>query len=209
MSSFFVLSVFPDFSAEGDDGLKIERGIATERLKLLRLTAGLLLAVVFISAAPFSSACRRHLQDMVFSILTRAEAAVQFLIIAQARVIADGRGLAFDGMHFLQSAAEPKQDSGEALPTLAALRRRLNALRAVLKNLRRHGLRLLRRVNGTRAGCGDDVKPLPRRRGPLRVWPSLTDPIDRPPDKAFRFILTAFFPSSRMRAEGIGGWAAL
>ena len=185
--------------------MEIEHGIATQRLRLLRLLAGLLVAVAFLSAAPFSTAYRQWLRGFVFSVLTRAEAAAQCLVIAQARILAYQRGVNFEPAQCLH-AVGPASD--EKMPTLAALRRRISALRAVLNNLPRHGMRLLRRMRGicvegsgkTRLGFIWDVCD------GLGAWRMGADPIERPPDKPLRFVFTAFSlpPVSGREALAVG-----
>ena len=74
--------------------------------------------------------------------------------------------------------------SDDAVLTLAMLRRRIDALRNLLRTLPRHGLRLLRRAERPHRSrdCGARVvipMPLPSHHD---AWLG-TDRIERPPDK--------------------------
>jgi len=185
--------------------LSVEQGIAIQRLRLLRLVAGLLLSIAVLSVAPFSMNCRRHVRGWVFSFLTRAESAAQALVIAQAAVVARRRGLRFASQSFFGSGEKPVAEpalSDELLPSFGALRQRLRALRALLENLPRRGLRLLRRVIGERAGQGDE-RAVFYCDPPLHAFRLATDPIERPPDKGSVLRRGGYFPPSRTRAGGV------
>jgi hypothetical protein len=75
-----------------------------QRQKLLRLVAGLLVAVAFVSAGPFSCAVAAWVSSVVSSVLSRAEAAAQCLVIVQARIIAARTGSAVNACLTLVSA---------------------------------------------------------------------------------------------------------
>ena len=164
--------------------MEIEQGIGTQRLKLLRMIAGLLMVIVFMSAAPFSSDCRRWFRGFIFSVLTRAEAAAQSLVIAQAIVLAHRRELSFTPFMPLDIAQKPDLNASRSvdpLPTLVSLSHRLRALRGVLMNLTRHGLRLLQRMSGA-ISSQRDSKPAAAP-NLLLVWQLALKRVERPPIK--------------------------
>jgi len=181
--SFYAVSGFPITKDTND--LQIEQGIATQRLRLFRLVTGLLIAVAFVSAAPFSRACRCWMCGAILSILSRAELAVQYLVISQARIIAARCGVrvqSADLFAAMERRREARASAQAVLPSVAHLRRRLIVLRDVLAHLPRHGLRLLRRVLGSGV---ETIGPcfavsLEARLSEFRL---IADPIERPPDK--------------------------
>ena len=161
--------------------MEIEQGIRIQQLKLLRIVAGLLALVVFVSLAPFSCDCRRWVRGIVFSILTRAECAAQHLMIAQARLIASHRGLCIDATRFFHpvEAGDPEES---ALPSLRRLWVRIKALRARLLDLPRHAHRLLRRVVRAISGQASVCDPEPSEPPMLRGWRLEAVRVERPPD---------------------------
>jgi len=135
------------FQQEANDGVDFEQALQTQRDALLRLLAGLFVAVAVISVAPIAPAWSRRVRSFVYSVLQRAEAAGQCLVLAQAYILARDHG----GPQGL--VRPPSRDPVEApcfdaddLPSLAELRCRMNALRALLRNLPRSGRRLLGRM---------------------------------------------------------------
>ena len=176
--------------------MDLERAIDAQRLKLLRLIAGWLAVVAFVSGAPFSPEFPRWVRAYVSSVLSRAECAAQYLVIAQARLIAGRTGCDFDQALFFDCAAlnSAGQARGESL---AALRGRLKTLRVVLENLPRYGLRLLHRVEKRArrlvheriaVPCSDmqDAKT-------LCAWRLIGVRIERPPDKGISARLGRFY----------------
>lgn len=168
-----------------DDGLEIEHGIRAQWLKLLRIIAGLLTVVTFVSLVPFSCECRRWVREMVFSVLSRAECAAHHLVIAQARLMAGQQGLSVDPERLFHAAAT-RRSPVAALPTVRGLWVRLRALRALLLDLPRHGDRLLRRALRR-------LSEQPKTRGftpieppMLRVWRLAAVRVERPPDRRLR-----------------------
>ena len=189
--------------------MEIEQGISTQRLRLSRLVTGLLVVVAFLSAAPFSCAYRTWLRRALLSILTRAEYAAQCLVMVQARILAVQAGVrdrntlfAAAREHLHNLASSPEED----LPSFRALRRRLRELQAVLANLPRYALRLLRRLlgAGTGSGRGRFVVCTEMRPRALRLG---GDVLDRPPDKG-SFDVTRRFSSPGFPVGGVGRCAA-
>ena len=125
--------------------MDMEQALETQRFKLLRLLAGLAVVVGFLFVAPIAPAWSRWIRGYVFSLLRRAEPAAQSLVLVQACVLAKGCGEAVD-VSRLARRSFPGEADDEALPSLAALSRRMDALRRVLEDLPRHGRRLLQRA---------------------------------------------------------------
>jgi len=124
----------------------IERALETQRLRLLRMVAGLVVLVGFLSAHPVSRGFSIWTCRFVGSILSRAEAAARYLVIAQARM--------------------------------------LKALRAILMDLPRHALRLLRRIEKQSRVDTHQPSPYPDTRlsTSCHDWRLAGNRIDRPPD---------------------------
>ena len=166
-----------------EDRLEIEHGIRAQRLKLLRIIAGLLTLVVLVSLAPFSCDCRRWVREMVFSVLARAECAARHLVIAQAVRIAGQRGLCVDPACFFHTGKACRLEQ-EELPSLRGLRLRIKALRARLVDLPRQAHRLLGRVLKAISGQSSVCDPNPSEPSMLCVWQLKAVRVERPPDKA-------------------------
>jgi len=66
---FYLLSI--DSQRKAADGVDMERALETQRLKLLRVLAGLVLAVAFVSGAPLSRDFSRWARGVVASVLSR------------------------------------------------------------------------------------------------------------------------------------------
>lgn len=204
--------------------MEFETALETQRLKLLRLLAGWLAAVAFLAALPFSPALSRWVGGVVLSVLARAEAAAQYLVIAQARLIAAQTGRAVDSERFSDFRIPSGADRASA-GSLTDLRLRLEALRVLLEDLPRFALRLLRRAEKRAGRLGGTRLTAPR---PVTGDPEALCPwrlarlrIERPPDKT-SFESRRFAPpqdesgagsahvttSPRSRAGGEGGWRA-
>ena len=118
----------------------MEGAIETQRLKLLRLLAGLAVALGFLSTAPVAVGWSRWVRSVVFSVLRRAESAAHSLEFAQACV--DAKKCVGQPQHSLPY--DPAFEADDEPPSLAVLRRRTNALWRILEDFPRHGHRLLR-----------------------------------------------------------------
>lgn len=151
--------------------LQIEKGIATQRLRLFRLLAGLSITVAFAVAVPFSCECRRWIRRTVLSILSRAERAVHK---HPAQLIAVLNGL-----------SEEPLWSKDDLPSLTALHARIKALCTLLDDLPRQGLRLLRPIIGPRSGRTGwgHSRGVAFRQSRFHAWRLGGVRIERPPDK--------------------------
>ena len=166
--------------------MDFERTLETQRLKLLRIVAGLLVVAGFLSVGPISRAFSAWASGFIHSILSRAETAARYLVIARARSMMAGSGRNVDQSRFLEASA-PTSAVDESEVSISALRKRLNALRAVLMDLPRYAARLIHRIykelRRTDRTCRD--LPCPDLRRP--TWPCDGDicasRIERPPDK--------------------------
>ena len=176
--------------------MDMEQALETQRLKLLRLLAGLAVALGFVSLAPAVSLLPRWARSYVASVLVRAESAVQSLVYVTAcgvlreRALTSPVGLSFPS---LPTAALPEDE-----PSTAALLHRIKVLRSVLEDLPRHAKRMIARL----------IKPESKPRTPSQDWKILVEVsatadapiaarIERPPDKGRRprAIMMRFAPS--------------
>jgi len=163
-----------------------EQAIETQRLRLLRLVVGLVFAVGFLSVGPVSRGFSVWACGFVGSVLSRAELATRYLLVAHAQIIMARRGFGWDGNRF--SVPLPCEfEVPAAEMSVADCLARLRALRAVLKDLPRHALRLIRRIEKQlRRVRADRPKPHPDARfsAPLHALRLPESRIERPPDKA-------------------------
>lgn len=191
--------------------MDLERTIETQRLKLLRIVAGLVVLVGFLSVGPISRGFSISLRGFVGSILSRAEAAAQYLVIGQARLIIAGSSNDGDQNRFSETLARVLV-ADETDVSLPECRERLKALRAVLMDLPRHAARLLRRIEKRmrRTAGADRISPHPVERlsASLRDWHLATIRIERPPDKT-RPTSLIILPPPEPRAGGAGRWSDL
>jgi len=162
----------------------MERALETQRLRLLRLLAGLVFALALVPLAPAVSMVPRWIRSYVSSVLARMESAADGLVIVSAYLLFRHRAAA-------ALAARPIDPPHvEVIPedgfSVDHLLSRISALRAKLNNLPRHARRLIQR-------CSEkEVSP---SRIPFLIAPEdfATDQavrsarIDRPPDKGIRF----------------------
>lgn len=119
-------------------------------------------------------------------------------------VLAARRGLRVEPSRFFAlGGGDDRVGSTEELPSLAALRARLNALQAVLADLPRYGLRLLRRVIGPRSRrvARGGARPMAVLGGRFPDLGLVATRVERPPDKVSG-VLTVGVPPSRFRAGG-------
>lgn len=158
--------------------MDIERALETQRLRLLRMVAGLVVLVGFLSAHPVSRGFSIWTCRFVGSILSRAEAAARYLVIAQARMMDARNGI---DVSFSESLALVTDDA-DVSPT--EYQRRLKALRAILMDLPRHALRLLRRIEKQSRVDTHQPSPYPDTRlsTSCHDWRLAGNRIDRPPD---------------------------
>jgi len=161
-----------------------ERTLETQRLRLLRLVAGLVLLIGFLSVGPVSRGFSVAICRYVGSVLSRAEMAARYLVIAQAhRMVALG---AFQGQRsqISESLAHAfVKTHADVSPS--ECQRRLKALRALLLDLPSHALRLLRRIEKQNRRKGRTDLPSPHPETPLFAslfnWRLAENRIERPP----------------------------
>lgn len=186
--------------------MDLEQAIETQRLRLLRIVAGLVVLIGCLSVGPVSRGFSVWTCRFVGSILSRAEAAARYLVIAQARSMAVRAGTGLRSEQISACLARVVMDDVEV--SASECRQRLKALRAVLTNLPRAALRLLRWIEkqARRAVRSDRVSH--NFEGRLSI--SLHDlqlagtRIERPPDLSPNFpslFLTS--PGTRREAQSV------
>ena len=189
--------------------MDFEQAVETQRLRLLRILAGLLAAVWFLSAYPVSRGFSVWTCRFVDSVLSRAEAAAQCLVIAQARIIAAHNGRRLD-QRMVSDALSRVIIPDELDASLPDCQRRLKSLRAMLMDLPRHALCLLRRLEkrARRGARACRVSPCPELTltAPLCAWQLAEVRIERPPDKS-NPVWHVTQPPPGFRAGGEGGYS--
>ncbi len=166
--------------------MDFERAIESQRLKLLRLVAGLVVLVGVLSLGPISRGFSISVCGFVGSVLSRAEIAAQYLVIAQARLIESRSGSAINQSRLSEALAHAFL-ADERDVSLSECRERLKALLAVLTHLPRHAARLIRRIEKQMRGVISlswlspslEKHPSPALRDRQLAGPR----IERPPDK--------------------------
>ena len=167
--------------------MDLERGIETQRLRLLRVIAGLFVAVGFLSVGPVSRSFSDWVCGYVDSILSRAELAARYLVVAQARLIAARGGMVIDRGQFSEAILADIA-ACETERSVSHCRARLKAVQAVLMDLPGQARCLLRRIRYQRRREPRAARPLLRtdlrRSASLRAWRLAGTRIERPPDRA-------------------------
>jgi len=127
----------------------------------------------------------RALETQRLSILSRAEAAARYLVIAQARMMLEQSGVSVT-QNQLTACLDRVFVTDENDVSLADGQRRLRVLRTLLKDLSSAAYRLLRRIekHAKRTGIRAALPfPLSRLQAALRDWQLTSARIERPPDK--------------------------
>ena len=189
--------------------MDMERAIETQRLRLLRVVAGLVVAVGVLSVGPVARLFGLGL-GLVGSILSRAEVATRYLVLAQARRMAARHGNSVDWSQFSKSLSHVF-DAPETEVSVSDCRARLRALRAVLMDLPRHALRLLRRIEDQMRGAAGAGPHLPRaderRSARIQGWRLAGNRIERPPDQTELLSASpSFLSPSGFRTGAADGW---
>lgn len=131
--------------------MKIEQELDRQRLRLLRLLAGLAALVVLVSLAPALSMVPQWVRAHMASVLVRAELAAENMVIVAAYV-----------MTRTQVSVAPvpsvwSQELCDGRLSTVRLLRRIATLRAVLENLPRAAQRLLKRLEKARRKSREDT----------------------------------------------------
>ncbi len=165
--------------------MDIERTLETQRLKLLRIVAGLVLIVGVLAVGPVSRRFSDWTLGFVGALLPRIEAASRYMVITQACLMVDHCGLDVDRSQISMPIA-PEWGADDADLSLAACRQRLRALRAVLSNVPRHALRLLRQIAKQNQRITNACQTFfnPCRSASISEWRQAERRIERPPDKS-------------------------
>jgi len=170
-----------------------QQAIETQRHRLLRIVTGLVVMARVWSVAPVADGVFVWLREFIDSVLSRAELAAQNLVIAEAGLMATRLGSDVDRRRFF---AAPLSDvtQPETIVSLPDLQARLKALQALLHDLPRHGLRLLRRAEKR---ARRTLRPSPAtQNAPSSAVSIFTigaerlpmNRVERPPDKRGRYL---------------------
>ncbi len=182
--------------------MDIERTLETQRLKLLRMVAGLVVSLGFMALGPVSRGFSNWVARYVGSILSRAELAVRFMLITQACLMVARRGMDIDRRQ-ISAFLDPVLWTGETELSLSECHARLRAVRGVLLDLPRHAMRLLRRIKKRlrRGECSDPISPCPSHGLSISFsgWRLAENRIERPPDKSCRHLWSLNLPPNTGR----------
>ena len=187
--------------------MDFERTLEAQRLKLLRIVAGLFVVVGVLSVGPVSRGFSIWVCGFVGSILSRAEAAARCLVFAQVGSLIARSGMDLDRSRFSECLARVfiADDADVSLPDY---RGRLKVLRTVLTDLPSHAARLIRRIQKHMRRMNRACRPLPRPDrndlASLRVWTLTKVRIERPPDK-WMALSGLIQPPPETRAGGKSG----
>jgi len=175
----------------------IKRTLETQRHRLLRIVAGLVVVLGVLAVGPVSRRFSDWTLGFVGEILSRAEAAARYLLITQACLMVDDSSFDID-RNRIAEALTPDMAFDETAVSLSACRHRLNALRALLLDLPRHALPHLRRIAKQmrrREEHGRNPAQMPLSASP-DDWRLVPLRVERPPDK--RRFTTPIFTSPRL-----------
>ncbi len=189
----------------------MERALEVQRHRLLRVLAGLVLAVRFLSAGPVSHAFSRWAREVLSSVLSRAELAAQYLVVVQARLIAERSGEPVDLQRMID-IAHSNSASVVSKDTICGLRQRLLAVQTLLNDLPRRGQRLFRRSEGAiRQVVSEALSLLCLETQPSldTAWRIAPARVERPPDKRCLEVMVKSPPSGYGRGAkwvGVSGF---
>ncbi len=185
--------------------MDIERTLETQRLRLLRILAGLVVLLGVLAIGPVSRRFSDWILGFVGSVLSRAEASARYLLITQACLMVDQCGFDIDRSQ-IAVPAMPDLESDEVNISLIEIQRRLRVLRSVLMDLPRYALRLLRRIAKQARGHANHDSPdfSICASAPLNRARRAARRIERPPDKD-QLAAVFFLPSPGYRAGGVSG----
>lgn len=164
--------------------MNMERALETQRLKLLRLLAGLVVVLRFVSVAPAVSMLPQWVRSRVASLLARIESAANSLVIVAACQILRAQGVrSLNGVSFPYSQGSASPVDG---PSNEALLRRIKRLKALLEDLPRHARRMIARMMKSTT---DPEEPSEVREIRVAIFATVDTPIasriERPPDKGW------------------------
>ena len=163
----------------------LERALETQRVKMLRLLTGWLVALALVSGGPLAVPLPRWVRAIFADLLVRAELAAQCLVQVSARLQAGHRWGVVEAApsSFAPIAAAFRDDD---VPSTASLLRRMGLLRRLLQNLPRFGRRLLRRVDAGAALGPFGYSSVYDCPAPSATPQWIAPGIERPPDRLGR-----------------------
>jgi len=160
----------------------IERALETQRVELLRLLAGLVVALGLVGFAPAVSLLPRWVRSYVASLLVRVDSAVHSLVIVAAcgllrqQSLVSSSGLSFPPLM--------RAVSTDGALSSAELLHRIRQLQAVLEDLPRYAKRLIARMMKSKAEPREPLVYGESVSGALVAAEApLAARIERPPDK--------------------------
>ena len=157
--------------------MDMEAALETQRLRLLRLLAGLAFALRLVSVVPVGSMAPQWTRRYVAWVLLRAEMAVQCLVFGTA-VLLYGRGFVKAAGCSAPALTSLENGANDAVPA-ALLSGRIARLRRVLRDLPRYARRLVRRCLKVDAPVIHGALDAGGFAGPFAPQDAR---IDRPPD---------------------------
>jgi len=187
----------------------IERTLETQRLKLLRIVAGLGVVLGVLTVGPISRWFSEWTLGFVGALLPRIEAASRYMVITQAYLIGGRSGLRMDARQIAGCLA-PILPLSETEISLPDCQKRLKALRLILSDLPRHAARLVRRIEKEARRAVRTIRVPHHGEGSsfalLSESQLITNRIERPPDKirALHRSFYLFLPPPENRAGGVG-----
>jgi len=171
------------------------------------MVAGLIVLLGVLSVGPVSRGFSDWACRFVGSILSRAEAAARYLVVAHAYRMIACSGVGTDANQISESLALAFA-ADDADVSLSACQTRLRVLRAVLMDVPRCASRLLRRIEKQARRAGRTRRPsafvAPLLSTSLRDWRLAEMRIERPPDLGLLASLSLYPPPGN-RAGGESG----
>ncbi len=163
--------------------MNIDAAYETQRLKLLRLLAGLVYVLAFVSVLPVASVMPVRVRAYVASVLDRAEAAADCLVIVAASLLFGYRMPPENDLPMPLNAERMDERDVSA----ECLLQRIVALKTVLENLPRYAKRLVRRCAEPREERSFELSVMAfcGLKDALRAGQLLLPRVERPPDKRF------------------------
>ena len=165
------------------NSVNLEQALETQRYRLLRILAGLVVLLGFLAVGPVSRGFSEWILGFVRSVLSRAEAASRYLLIAHACSTArrSGRDIAARQIEVAIDFVTMMEGAG---CSLSDCQRRLKALHMLLVDLQGRALKLLRRIEKQSRRIGHRLRrPVFAFSKTLCNFQLPEHRIERPPDK--------------------------
>ena len=179
----------------------LERALEAQRVRLLRLLTGWLAVVALMSGGPLALPLPRWLRAFFADLLIRVEFAAQCMVQVSACLQAGQSGTvsSLRPMPVLRPA-----HSVDDVPSVVALLRRMKTLRRLLRDLPRHGRRLLRRCESRRVSRRTSWAGLSRGASGFAMPQWIVPEVERPPDVVGTIFVTLCSRSVRTGGVCVG-----